>query len=158
MTSFAFLDIDPRYMIDSDGNVYGPRGRVLKGGMRRDGYPMIRGTNWGRAVHRLVAESFVPNPGNKPCVAHGDGNKMNPAAFNLRWATHEENMADQLLHGTRARGEKQGGAKLSYQDVAFIKDQKGKYRGVQQDLSVVFGVSNRTINKIHKGINWRDHT
>ena len=57
-------------------------------------------------VHRLVAETFLPNPLNKPCINHkieGDeGKKINMVIFNedgtideekstIEWATYEEN-------------------------------------------------------------------
>ncbi len=43
-------------------------------------------------VHRIIAETFIPNPNNYDSVDHIDRNKHNNHVENLRWCTKDENM------------------------------------------------------------------
>jgi hypothetical protein len=47
-------------------------------------------------IHRLEALAFIPNPENKPCIDHIDGNRKNNCLYNLRWCTVKENMNNKI--------------------------------------------------------------
>jgi hypothetical protein len=72
------------------------KGRILSSRINNSGYLSVRLSKEGfvvtRFVHRLIAEAFVPNLQDKPCVNHKDGNKLNNEIDNLEWVTHKENM------------------------------------------------------------------
>lgn len=70
--------------------------RILQNHINEYGYVYVRlyENAKGRNIklHRIVAEAFIPNPTNKRCVNHIDGNKQNNTVENLEWVTHSENM------------------------------------------------------------------
>ena len=72
---------------DSNGRKCG--GRILKPLYRTDGYLDVRlcknGKPKGKKIHRLVAETFIPNPNGFPEVNHKDEIKTNNELSNLEW-------------------------------------------------------------------------
>ena len=70
-------------------------GKSLKVEVMQDGYSRIvlmkEGVKKRYMCHRLVAETYIPNPDNKPYVNHIDGNRSNNCVENLEWCTQSEN-------------------------------------------------------------------
>ena len=59
-----------------------------------------------KALHRLLAEAFIPNPNNYSDVNHIDGNRQNNCLTNLEWCTHGENIKHSYkLENRSAKGE-----------------------------------------------------
>jgi len=70
-------------------------GGLLKPHLGNNGYHTVllrnKETNKKHCVHRLIAEAFIENPDNLPCVDHIDRVRTNNILENLRWASLELN-------------------------------------------------------------------
>ncbi len=81
------------YSVSNFGNVMNNvSGKILKASLDRYGYKIVglNGKKW--KVHRLVAETFIPNPDNKKNnVDHKDTDRTNNNVNNLRFVSHQEN-------------------------------------------------------------------
>ena len=78
-----------------NGNSNNSKPRILKPFKVGSGYLQVQLSKDGKhktcKIHRLVAETFIPNPNNLPCVNHKDENKTNNSVENLEWCSHEYN-------------------------------------------------------------------
>lgn len=85
------------YSVDENGNIFNSSGLKLKLDKSNRGYLRVTlrsdaGERKKLLVHRIVAETFVPNPLQLPCVNHKDEDKQNNAVSNLEWCTHLDNL------------------------------------------------------------------
>ena len=80
------------YFVSSLGRFKNKKGVIMKDYKpHHSGYIYLRVNTQKYALHRLVAQTFIPNLENKPYVNHIDGNKINNCINNLEWVTCAEN-------------------------------------------------------------------
>ena len=100
----CYVGEDGSVLVESDGRCSGRWGKHPKGEMYspfrshdQQGYETVHLRGFGLVrVHRLVADTYLPNLGNKSQVDHIDRNPLNNNLSNLRWATPKENLANTI--------------------------------------------------------------
>jgi hypothetical protein len=159
---------DGRYVADSEGTLYGFRG-ALKASRRRERrangskghehlgvsvcYISGKRTRW---VHHLVYEAFHGSVPDGQMVRHLDGDPTNNRLENLAAGTHADNMNDRDAHGTTARGERHGCAKLTVEQVSEIRRIYAAGGITQAALGRKFGISQAMTGYIVRGEYWRE--
>ena len=87
------------YIFYENGDIYSKSYNVkklIKGAINRQGYKTTTllctdGKRRTFKIHRVIAYFFIPNPDNKPCIDHINGNRQDNRVENLRWCTQKEN-------------------------------------------------------------------
>lgn len=157
-----------KYSVTQDGRVYshsridsrGHRcsGRFLNPSPDNKGYLRVTLRSDGHQktlkVHRLVAQSFIPNPYCKPEVNHINGDKSDNCIKNLEWNTSSENANHAFRTGLKrgAKGVLNGRSKLSEVDVIAIRN-SGSI--TLRELANKYRVTETQICTIRKGKAWR---
>lgn len=138
----------PDYMVTTEGRVWSEKThRWLKPTANKRGNHVRLYVSLGRGnkryVHRLVAETFIPNPNNLPEVDHIDTNGYNNHVDNLRWCTHQNNLENDI---TQEKIKKNSGYFVEIEEIATGKTVIGYDKAVEE-----FGVSKQTILNHVKG-------
>lgn len=94
----------PGYKASSDGKIISykrGKSKELKTYVKTQGYLYVALSKDGKKhylrLHRVIANTFIPNPEGLPEVNHKDEDKTNNRVNNLEWCTSHDNK----IYGTR---------------------------------------------------------
>ena len=142
------------YLCNEEGEIYSlKRNRILKGRSMR-GYRRVvlmkDGKQVNALVHRLIAQTFIPNPENKPYINHIDGDKTNNSVSNLEWCTQKKNVHHAMKTGLK-NDRKVNDEKLS-EIRRLISEGKGN-----AEIEKITGIPRKTISNIRVGKYYKEN-
>ena len=106
------------------------------------------------AVHRLVAELYIPNPDNKKEVNHMNGIKNDNRVENLEWVTPKENQAHSYLTGIAKSG-------CDHKRASLNREQVNKARELYlanhklKDIAIAVGSNYHVIKDVIKNRSYK---
>ena len=147
---------NPNYEVSNTGEVrHKEKKNILKLRTSIWGYKRARlsfsGLNGGRlyAVHRLVANAFIPNPLNLPQVNHKDGNKSNNNVDNLEWVSPKENTHHAVITGLLKSGDKSHRTIIHKKELVEVYGLR-KLGLTHKQIGEMFNVEKSTISAIFR--------
>lgn len=134
-----------RVVIRTDGRLCTYPEKQIDTRINNRGYESVRLSKGGktvtRFVHRIVAQAFVPNPENKPCVNHINGLKIDNRCENLEWVTHQENIRH--AYDTGLVESNKGG--LHHMATMILNESTGETWSTIQDAAKALGINYNTL-------------
>lgn len=129
------------YQVSNFGNVRTYRNgewKLLNRIYYPNGYVGVSIKGKAHYVHRLVAQAFIPNPENLPCVNHIDEIKDNNCADNLEWCDYKYNLS-------------YNGFNANKKIFAITLDGKIERYNSRKEACEKLGISNGSLGKALKG-------
>lgn len=150
---------DTEYFVSEDGRIF-RNDKERKKSLSKTGYEKFcishNNIQTHHLVHRIVAELYVVNVEQKPCVNHIDGNKTNNHFLNLEWVTYQENIKHSKIILKKQVGITAYQAKLTEENIIYIRDNyipRHKIFG-QNAMARKFDINQKTIWSIIHNKTW----
>ena len=81
------------YQVNNLGNIRNIKTKkILNAWVQNTGYLTVTLNRNKYSIHRIIAQTFIPNPNNLPIINHKDGNKLNNKVENLEWCSYKHNI------------------------------------------------------------------
>jgi hypothetical protein len=130
--------------------------KILKPCVNSAGYNLVVINGKNKFNHRLVAETFIPNPERKPQINHKNGIKTDNRVSNLEWCTPKENITHAIKNGLSAdlKGHKNGNSKLKESDVIGIRKMSSN-NIPQKKIAEKYNISVPTVSEIANRKTWK---
>lgn len=165
ISNYGTIKSTDRYVKNKNGyrKIYG---KILKARVDKYGYlriGLIKNKKQKHyLVHRLVAETFIPNPDKFPIINHKDGNKLNNHISNLEWCNQSYNIIHAYKTGLKVgksakhNGSKNPNSKLNEEEVLSIfKDKKNNANIKESYLKYKNKISFKGFEQIWYGYSWK---
>lgn len=160
---YFYNGIETKYLIYKDGRVYSELTNKFRSPYKNsNGYLNIvlhiSGIEIHKGIHQIVAETYIPNPENKPTVNHKDGDKENNWDWNLEWSTQSENNQHAVDTGLRKApsGEQVHFSKYSTKQVKLACKEMERDKLSLKEIEVLTGIPVKTLSDIRSGNIWKD--
>ncbi|MGL5014710.1 MAG: HNH endonuclease [Bacteroidales bacterium] len=137
------------YTIDTSGVVRSPTGRVISTWCENNtGYLLFRIRENKKPkcyrLHRILGETFLPNPENLPFIKHKDDNKSNNTIDNLEWGANPDNVREGYANRCYQFKQRRHKVKVTFQGVDTVFDSL-------RSLSETLGFNRKNVAAILKG-------
>ena len=149
-----------RTFLREDGTTCSWKGQIRKQTKQTNGYLTVTLTKNNITkrfrVHRLVAETFIPNPKKYTDASHKDENLLNNSADNLEWCDHKTNCrTPERIKRLRNKGKWVVKLSTNNEILHFYRNCTAASKDTGVDFTSIYGCcENKPHNKTAGGFKW----